>query len=258
MSTIRALDLAHVDKLGPRGRSCIYWQTDSAVAGRMAAGDGAPGGGDTGGGPPGADDAAGAADEPSASDPEFEKEAWISRVSLEWGVCGQLAQDGDRAIGSAFYAPPGMIPRADSFPTSPAGSDAILLAGLIEEEDAPAGVRTALLAEVVNDLRARGIKAIESFGLTSGDPTSGDPASLPSRDGCGAEFCITDTGFLIEHGFTVVAEHESIPRLRLDIESEHQWKADVEYALDQLFAEHGFPTRRMGVLSGATVRAQSR
>jgi hypothetical protein len=53
----------------------------------------------------------------------------------------------------------------------------------------------------------------------------------------------------------VVAEHESYPRLRLDLDSEHMWKADVERALDQLFAERGIFTREFGVLSGATAKA---
>lgn len=220
MTTVRPIDLATVERLGVQSRRCVYWQTD---------GDEAPG------------------------DPEFEKEAWISRVALEWGVCGQVAEAGGRPAGAAFYAPPGMVPRSACFPTSPVGVDAILLAGLDEEADAPSGILTTLLGAVVEDLRGRGIKAIETFGLTSGDT-----GAVPSRDGCGATSCVAPTGFLVEHGFTVVAPHETHPRLRLDIESDHLWKADVERALDQLFAERGFPTRRIGVLSGATARAQSR
>lgn len=97
------------------------------------------------------------------------------------------------------------------------------------------------------DLRSRGIKAIEAFGVTTDHP---EPEA--SRDGCGAESCIPDASFLLEHGFTVVADHDTYPRLRLDIDSEHQWKADVEKALDQLFAERGILTRELGVLSGAS------
>jgi hypothetical protein len=216
MTTVRPLDLASVDSLGARARRCVYWQTD---------GDDAPG------------------------DPEFEKEAWISRVALEWGVCGQIAEADGRAAGAAFYAPPGMVPRAQCFPTSPVGADAILLAGLDRETDSPSGVLTALLGAVVEDLRARGIKAIETFGVTSGDP-----GPVTSRDACGAASCLAPASFLVEHGFEVVAPHETHPRLRLDIESDHLWKADVERALDQLFAERGFPTRRLGVLSVATAR----
>lgn len=218
MNSIRPLDLSAVDQLGPRARKCVYWQTDGQHG-----------------------------DQPG--DPEFEKEAWISHVSLEWGVCGQIASGGDRANGAAFYAPPAMVPRAACFPTSPVGSDAILLAGMSIEHGAPGGAPTSLLDAVVTDLRRRGIKAIEAFGVTTSD--TGD---VMSRDMCGAESCIAPTGFLVEHGFTVVAEHETHPRLRLDIESEHLWKADVERALDQLFAERGFATRTLGVLSGATAR----
>lgn len=219
MITIRSLDLTAVDQLGPRARRCVYWQTDD----REGHGD--------------------------AGDPEFEKEAWISHVALEWGVCGQVAKNGNEPAAAAFYSPPGMAPRSMCFPTSPVGADAILLAGMTVENGAPAGVLTALLDAVVVDLRSRGIKAIEAFGLTSGD--TGD---ITSRDGCGADSCVPGRDFLVEHGFTVVAEHETHPRLRLDIDSEHQWKADVEHALDQLFAERGFPTRRLAELSGATVR----
>lgn len=219
MISISPLALATVDQLGLQSRRCVYWQTDGQE------GQDAPG------------------------DPEFEKEAWISQVSLEWGVCGQVASYADRAAGAAFYAPPGMVPRSACFPTSPVGADAILLAGMNVEDGAPSGTRTSLLDAVVVDVRSRGIKAIEAFGVTSGDT-----GSVMSRDSCGASSCVASTSFLVEHGFTVVADHETHPRLRLDIESEHLWKADVERALDQLFADHGFSTRKLGVLSGASAR----
>lgn len=217
MISIRTLDFAAVDLLGPQARRCVYWQTDGQ--------DG----------------------QPTPGDPEFEKEAWISHVTLEWGACGQIASHGERAAGAVFYAPPGMVPRASRFPTGPVGADAILLAGTTVEAGSPAGVLTALLDSVVVDLRTRGIKAIEAFGVTTDHPDS-----EASRDACGAESCIPAASFLLEHGFTVVAEHETYPRLRLDLDSEHQWKADVERALDQLFAERGILTRELGVLSGAS------
>lgn len=234
MISIRPLDHASVERLGLRARTCVYWQTDDRQGQEDRSGQ--RGGGEI--------------VAPAVADPEFEKEAWISQVSLEWGVCGQIASDGDRAAGAAFYAPPAMVPRSTCFPTSPVGSDAVLLAGLSEEQGAPAGVRTALLGEVVEDLRGRGIKAIETFGVTSANT-----GLVTSRDSCGARSCVAPSSFLIEHGFTIVADHETHPRLRLEIDSEHQWKADVEHALDQLFAEHGFATRRIGALSGASLHA---
>lgn len=217
MISIRTLTLSAVDQLGPRSRRCVYWQTD------------------------GLDETA------PPGDPEFEKEAWISHVSLEWGACGQIASDGRRPAGSVFYAPPGMVPRAACFPTGPVGADAILLAGLLAEPDAPPGVLTSLLDSAIVDLRSRGIKAIEAFGLMNGHSRA-----ETSRDGCGADSCVAPAALLLEHGFNVVAQHETYPRLRLEIDSEHQWKADVERALDQLFAERGIFSRELGVLSGAS------
>lgn len=223
MIAIRTLDFSAVDQLGPRARRCVYWQTDGQDA-HLTPGD-----------------------------PEFEKEAWISHVTLEWGPCGQIASHGDRSAGAVFYAPPGMVPRASRFPTGPVGADAILLAGMMVEPESPTGVLTALLDSVVVDLRSRGIKAVEAFGVTTDHP---DPDA--SRDACGAVSCIPGASFLLEHGFTVVADHETYPRLRLEIDSEHQWKADVEKALDQLFAERGIISREMGVLSGASASALPR
>lgn len=217
MISIRTLDFSAMDLLGPRARRCVYWQTDGQDSLAL------PG------------------------DPEFEKEAWISRVTLEWGACGQIASDGERPGGAVFYAPPGMVPRASCFPTGPVGADAILLAGISVEIDSPSGILTSLLDSVVVDLRNRGIKAIEAFGVTTDHP---EPEA--SRDMCGAASCVPPASFLLEHGFSVVAEHETYPRLRLEIDSEHQWKADVERALDQLFAERGILTRELGVLSGAS------
>lgn len=228
MTVIRPIAPESVDSLGARARRCIYWQTDGGLAEITE----------------------------SIGDAEFEKEAWISRVSLEWGVCGQEVTHDARAAAAAFYSPPALVPRVESFPTFPVGSDAVLLAGLIEEPGSPGGILTTLLDEVVEDLRGRGIKALEAFGITDRE-ASGDTGLIGSRDNCGSPSCVTATGFLVEYGFTVVADHETHPRLRLEIESDHQWKADVERALDQLFTERGVPMRPIGQLSGSTVSAHS-
>lgn len=45
-----------------------------------------------------------------------------------------------------------------------------------------------------------------------------------------------DADFLEDVGFTVVAPHHRFPRLRLELDSDHFWKEDVERALDQLLA----------------------
>ena len=144
MSThvITSLTLDSLDQLSAHARRCVFWEMD-----------------------PGAlHDARGFCDQ------EFEKEAWLSMVMLEWGSCGQVAVRDGKPLGSALYAPPRMIPRAQLFPTSPVSSDAVLLTSLrlepsgIEEELGP-----SLLAAVVTDLVRRGVRALEAFGIRSGD-----------------------------------------------------------------------------------------
>ena len=107
---------------------------------------------------------------------EFDKEAWISGLLLEWGTCGQLAIESTtgRVVGTAFYAPPGRVPRSHYFPTSPVSADAVLLTAIRTEpgfEDSAPG----LLDAVITDLIRRGVRAIEAFGIIGSDD---DPAAF--------------------------------------------------------------------------------
>ena len=101
---IMPLRLEAFEQLPKHARRCVFWEVDPSTL-------------------PGED---------HLTDPEFEKEAWLSMVMLEWGSCGQMAvhcRDGDSTagdedaamplsagdnpcLGYAFYAPPGAVPRA--------------------------------------------------------------------------------------------------------------------------------------------------
>ena len=64
MSTrITPLRLECFEQLPKHARRCVFWEVDPTALGR--------------------DD--------HFADPEFEKEAWLSMVMLEWGACGQIA-----------------------------------------------------------------------------------------------------------------------------------------------------------------------
>ena len=107
---------------------------------------------------------------------EFDKEAWISGLLLEWGTCGQLAIESTtgHVVGTAFYAPPGRVPRSQYFPTSPVSADAVLLTAIRTEpgfEDSAPG----LLDAAITDLIRRGVRAIEAFGIIGSDD---DPAAF--------------------------------------------------------------------------------
>lgn len=230
-SRITPLRLEAFDQLPKHARRCVFWEVDPTTLN--------------------GDD--------HLADPEFEKEAWLSMVMLEWGSCGQIAvacgpepgqQDiapadlrGESAcLGYAFYAPPGAVPRAGRFPTGPVSADAVLLTSLgVDAGDDTGVLPRGLIAAVVADLVRRGVRALEAFGRTSA-VLSVDPAAVPADlrpvlevlGDCSAEQCIIDADLLSEAGFEVVSPHPYVPRLRLELEQGLGWKADVEAALERL------------------------
>jgi hypothetical protein len=73
---ITPLRLEAFEQLPKHARRCVYWEVDPST---LRAAD-------------------------HLSDPEFEKEAWLSMVMLEWGSCGQMAvhcRDGDSTNGQS-------------------------------------------------------------------------------------------------------------------------------------------------------------
>lgn len=157
---------------------------------------------------------------------ELEKEAWASQVLLEWGSCGKtIAIDGVPA-GHVIYAPPGAVPRAAAFPTSPVSPDAVLLTSLrVVDGFDHGGLGRVLVQSVVKDLTRRGVRAIEAFGdAQPNDPHTGEPRRS----------CVVPADFLLSVGFKTVRPHERWPRLRLELRSAITWKEDVEAALERL------------------------
>lgn len=227
------------EQLPKHARRCVFWEVDPATL------DG--------------DD--------HLSDPEFEKEAWLSMVMLEWGSCGQIASSApaaDRAtdadtddsdapcLGYAFYAPPGVVPRAQLFPSGPVSADAVLLTSLGVEQSlmhgrsggdpVVDGLPQSLIVAVVADLVRRGVRALEAFGRTAAAAELVDPRLVPAElrpvvealGDCSVDQCVLEADFLEQVGFVEVSKHRYFPRLRLELESGLGWKAGVEAALEGL------------------------
>ena len=226
---ITPLRLEAFEQLPKHARRCVFWEVDPAIVDRGE----------------------------QLSDAEFEKEAWLSMVMLEWGSCGQLAvdcrtgtgqdpradPDDDPCLGYAFYAPPRSVPRAGRFPTGPVSPDAVLLTTLgIEAGQNSDALSQTLITAVVGDLVRRGVRALEAFGRTAevGALTGG--ASVPDDvrpvmevlGDCSVEQCVLDADLLLDAGFVVVSQHTYFPRLRLELEQGLGWKAGVEAALERL------------------------
>ena len=221
------LRLAAFEQLPKHARRCVFWEVDPAT---LSSGD-------------------------YLRDPEFEKEAWLSMVMLEWGSCGQVAtaapaagaagpgsDDEPPCLGYILYAPPRAVPRAQRFPTGPVSADAVLLTSMGVEPGHADDLPHALISQVVSELIRRGVRAMEAFGRTAeaaelvgatGVGTELQPV-VDALGDCSVEQCMIDADFLIDAGFTVVAPHRYFPRLRLELDKGLGWKAEVEAALERL------------------------
>jgi GNAT superfamily N-acetyltransferase len=190
----RRLTTLTLDNLGdlPKPcRSCVSWELDSVAAKRAT----------------------------EAGDAALEKEAWVSAALLGWGSCGILAYVGEMPIGYILYAPPSMVPRAASFPTSPISPDAVLLVtAFVQPAQHGCGFGRALVQAAARDLMHRGIRAVEAFG----DARWERPA------------CVLPADYLSAIGFQIVRPHHRWPRLRLDLRSTVTWRADVEVAVERI------------------------
>jgi hypothetical protein len=218
------LRLEAFEQLPKHARRCVFWELDPATLG-------------TGGYLP---------------DPEFEKEAWLSMVMLEWGSCGQVASktpadgsesdDEEPCLGYVLYAPPRAVPRAQRFPTGPVSADAVLLTSMGIEPGQTDGLTHSLISQVVSELVRRGVRALEAFGRTADatellDLEAVDPELRPAIEAlgdCSFDQCMIGADFLLDAGFTVVAPHRYFPRLRLELDKGLGWKAEVEEALERL------------------------
>lgn len=227
---IMPLRLEAFEQLPKHARRCVFWEVDPATLG---ASDYLP-------------------------DPEFEKEAWLSMVMLEWGSCGQIAtvvpdinpdesvenRDGvdESCLGYVLYAPPRAVPRAQRFPTGPVSADAVLLTSLGVEPGQSDGLAQSMIAHVVGELVRRGVRALEAFARTAECADLADAHAVPPElepvlevlGDCSFDQCMVDEEFLKGAGFTVVAPHRYFPRLRLELDKGLGWKAEVEAALERL------------------------
>jgi len=214
--SIHPLRLDGFDALPPHVRQCIFWEVDPAII-------------------PGFDSG-------YVIDSEFDKEAWVSMVMLDWGKCAQVAVESTtgRAVGTAFYAPPGRVPRARLFPTSPVSADAVLLTSL-RVDAGFAGTAEMLIDSVIGDLIQRGVRAVEAFGIVRSDGDTEHPATArrtaggrPDPQASLCPGCMIDAHFLKDSGFDLVAPHPRFPRFRLELDEGLGWKSAVESALQGL------------------------
>jgi GNAT superfamily N-acetyltransferase len=188
---VARLTLDTLADLPEHARTCLFWELDPVRRERV--------------------ERAGAAAD--------EKEAWLSRVLLEWGSCGRVLYVDGVPAGFVLYAPGGYFPGSASLPTSPVAEDAVQLATVeVFGDHRGGGLGRMLMQEMVKDLLQRDQRAVEAFGTHALRP-----------DGC-----VLPVGFLQGVGFKTQRPHPRYPRMRLELKSVLTWREEVEAAVARL------------------------
>jgi len=139
-------------------------------------------------------------------DPELHKEEWFSSTLLEWGPCGKVMVEDQRAVAFAQFAPAALFPRLASYRCGRVSTDALYLAYCyVVRKRRGRKLGTEMLRAVGRDAAGRGFRALESLG----ERTWQGGWVLPAA-------------FLEANRFTVVRDDAEVPLLRLDL-----WEAAV-------------------------------
>ncbi len=130
------------------------------------------------------------------------KLAWINRVRKEFGNCGKLLYLDNRAVGYAQYAPARYLPNAGNYPAGPVSADAVLIACLFipAQKHRANGLGSMLLQDVLDELRGRGVRAVEAFARKGNPENPAGPLE-----------------FYLGHGFHVLRDDPEFPLLRLNL-----------------------------------------
>ena len=139
-------------------------------------------------------------EEVEGEDARFQKEEWFSTTLLEWGPCGKLAMDGDRAEGFAQYGPAPLFPRLQQFRAGKVCMAVYLANCYVTRKGRGKGLGTTLVRAVARDLVDRGYEAIEALG---------------DREWAGG--WILPAEFLGANGFSVVRDDPRFPLMRLEL-----------------------------------------
>jgi len=143
-------------------------------------------------------------------DPAKEKKEDIIQKKLKWlrntnkvfGNCGKIVYVNRKPVGYAQYALPKLLPHSVDYQSGPPSDDAALISCLFipQKEFRRLGLGRQLLFNIIDDLRKRGIKAVETFAR-KGKP---DNPSGP-------------VVFYLRSGFRIHKDPKEFPLMRLDL-----------------------------------------
>jgi GNAT superfamily N-acetyltransferase len=121
---------------------------------------------------------------------EFEnkKREWFIQTLKEFGTCGKIVYCNGKPVGYAQYAPSKRFLKVNEYKSKPAGKieeGVVLLSCLhINDENLRGvGLGEKLLGIIIDDLRRRGFKTIETFARRSDAKNPSGPMVFYIRNG---------------------------------------------------------------------------
>jgi GNAT superfamily N-acetyltransferase len=113
------------------------------------------------------------------------KSKWLRNTRKVFGNCGKLIYIDGRTVGYAQYAPSEFLPKSDRYPSGPPSEDAVLISCLFIFEK---GLRRQtlggkLLHSIIDDLKDREIKVVETFARKSNANNPSGPVEFYLRNG---------------------------------------------------------------------------
>ncbi|MEM2930239.1 MAG: GNAT family N-acetyltransferase [Thermoproteota archaeon] len=127
---------------------------------------------------------------------------WLRSVRTVFGECGKLVYVDGKPVGYAQYAPPETLPLSAEYPAGQPSGDAVLISCLFiaEKEYRGHGLGKLLLQSIIEDLRKRGFKAVETFARRNNPNNPSGPME-----------------FYLKNGFRVLRDDPEFPLMRLEL-----------------------------------------
>ncbi len=127
---------------------------------------------------------------------------WLQSVNNEFGNCGKIVYGDGESIGYAQYAPPRHLPNSAGYASGLPSDDAVLIACLFipQRQFRGLGIGRQLLHSIIDELREKGIQAIETFGRKDDPENPSGPVELYLRN-----------------GFKIHRDDQEFPLMRLDL-----------------------------------------
>lgn len=126
-------------------------------------------------------------------DPEKERKEDMMQRKLRWlretrerfGNCGRIAYLDGKPAGYAQYAPPNLLPNSANYPSSPPSEDAVFIGCLFifDSKLRRSGLGSQMLQSIVNELRERRVRAVETFARKGNPNNPSGPMEFYLKNG---------------------------------------------------------------------------